>query len=743
MSGFFYFYHISIKKMKAKLYFILFFFLLFPKFIFAQIVVTNKEEAKKVLQKAIDDLNDLNCKSSLNNAQKLLQYSLRNNDNSYAAKAYNIIGLNYEEFSDLKKALYYYKEGIKYAIKANDKQLLEYLYNNIGNLYFFGLDNPEKGLEYYFKCYKYSLKYADKLEIAFTELNIVAAYFRLEKFDAGKVYLDKILPTLKSENDFEMYITYHTLLGNYNSSKNKNTEAEKNYNLVLERLKENNLDFFKSNELEIYNEIYKFYKKNNNNDKALFFLEKHDKLQDELNLEERNKDIKIAGISIDELEMNNKIQKISSEKKVQDQKMIASSKLVKMSLFFAGVLLLFLIYMFKNYLDYRKLNKKLFDSNEQLKIANIKSEEASLLKSQFLSNVSHELRTPLYGVIGMADIIESEHIELKRNKYFNALKFSSNYLLSLINDVLNVYKIEDTKFELIYENVEIRKEISVIRESLGIIAKSNKNELIIEVSDEVPQFIKTDLTRFSQILINLISNSLKFTKKGVVSIKLQLLEEDSIEKIQIQIEDNGIGIPEEYLDKIFEKFVQVDVNLNEQYKGTGLGLSIVKRLVDLFKGEISVQSTINIGTIFTLKMPYIKADEKIIPQQNIVFNMKKNKKHLKILIVEDNKINQMVTKKLLGKSEHTCKIAENGLEAISLVEKYKFDLILMDIHMPVLNGFDASKKIRELGITTPIIALTASDKNEIINEMTINGINDVLVKPFEIKDLQVIIEKHV
>ncbi|MBC5834504.1 response regulator [Flavobacterium sp. F372] len=729
--------------MKAKLYFILFFFLLFPKFIFAQIALTNKEEAKKVLQKSIADLNDLNCKSSLNNAQKLLQYSLSKNDNSYAAKAYNIIGLNYEEFSDLKKALYYYKEGIKYAIKANDKQLLEYLYNNIGNLYFFGLDNPEKGLEYYFKSYKYSLKYADKLEIAFTELNIVAAYFRLEKFDAGKVYLDKILPTLKSENDFEMYITYHTLLGNYNSNKNKNVEAEKNYNLVLERLKENNIEFFKPNELEIYNEIYKFYKKINNKEKALFFLEKHDKLQDELNLKERNKDVKIAGISIDELEMNNKIQKVLSEKKVQDQKMIASSKLVKMSLFFAGVLLLFLIYMFKNYLDYRKLNKKLFDSNEQLKIANIKSEEASLLKSQFLSNVSHELRTPLYGVIGMADIIESEHVELKKNKYFKALKFSSNYLLSLINDVLNVYKIEDTKFELIYDNVEIRKEISVIRESLGIIAKSNKNELNIKVSDAVPQFIKTDLTRFSQILINLISNSLKFTKKGVVSIKLQLLEEDTIQKIQIQIEDNGIGIPEEYLDKIFEKFVQVDVNLNEQYKGTGLGLSIVKRLVDLFKGEISVKSEMNKGTVFTVKIPYIVADCEIIFKDITMLAPKVNKINLKILVVEDNKINQMVTKKLLDKSDHSCKIAENGLEAIELVEKHKFDLILMDIHMPVLNGFDASKKIRELGILTPIIALTASDKNEIINEMAINGINDVLVKPFEIKDLQVIIEKHV
>lgn len=742
MSGFFYFYNISKYKMKAKLYYILF-FLILPKIFFAQVVVNNRVEAKNVLQKAISDLNALNCKSSLENAQKVLQYALNNDDYSFCAKAYNIIGLNYEEFSDLKKALYFYNEGVKYALKANDIQQLEYLYNNTGNLYFFRLDNPKKGLKFYLKCYKYSIAYGDKLNIAFTELNIADVYFKLKNFETGKQYLDKIIPILKSNNDFEMYVTYHTLLGNYYSSKNENVKAENCFNLVLDRLEENNVEFFKPNELEIYDEIYEFYKKIHNDKKALFYLEKHNFLQDELELKERSQDIKFAGVSIDVLEMNNKIQKNESEKKVQHQKIIASSKLVKMSLFFAGILLFFLIYMFKNYLDYRKLNKKLFESNEQLKIANIKSEEASVLKSQFLSNVSHELRTPLYGVIGMADIIESEHVELKKNKYFNALKFSSNYLLSLINDVLNVYKIEDTKFELIYDNVEIRKEISVIRESLEIIAKSNRNKLNIEIDEAVPLFIKTDLTRFSQILINLISNSLKFTKKGVVSIKLQLLEEDEVQKIQIQIEDNGIGIPEEYLDKIFDKFVQVDVNLNEQYKGTGLGLSIVKRLVDLFKGEISVQSEMNKGTIFTIKMPYIVADCEVIFKDNTMLESKGNKTHLKILIVEDNKINQMVTKKLLDKSDHTCKIAENGLEAITLVEKYKFDLILMDIHMPVLNGFEASKMIRELGILTPIIALTASDKNEIINEMAINGINDVLVKPFEIKDLQVIIEKHV
>lgn len=728
--------------MNSKLYFI-FFFLLLPKLIFAQIVVHNRVEAKKTLRKAIDDLAKLDCKSSLENSQAVLQYGLKKDDYSYVAKAYNIIGLNYEEFSDLNKSIYYYEKGIEYAFKANDIQLLDFINNNLGNVYFFRLDNPKKGLECYLKCYEFSKKNGIKEDIAYSEINIADANLHLKNNNTAKIFLDRIQKVAKNSTDFEMVVTYYSLLAKYYSNIGDDKNAELNYAFVIKKLKKGDKDFLKSNELELYDEIYRFYKKKNDIPKALRFLEKHDSLQDLVYLKERNQEIKFSGSSIQVIEMNSKIQKSESEKKVQEQKVFASNKILKTTLFFAGILLVFLIFMFKNYLDYRKLNKKLQESNEQLKIANIKSEEASLLKSQFLSNVSHELRTPLYGVIGMADIIETEYDELKQNKYFNALKFSSNYLLSLINDVLNVYKIEDTKFELVYDNVEIRKEIYIIRESLDIIAKSNKNELIINISDSVPQFIKTDLTRFSQILINLISNSLKFTKNGIVIIKLQLIEEENIPKIEIQIEDNGIGIAPENLEKIFDKFVQVDVNLDEQYKGTGLGLSIVKRLVDLFKGQITLTSEIHKGTIFTVKLPYIKADNKVILKQFNITNSLSNKTHLKILIVEDNKINQMVTKKLLDKSDHNCQIAENGLEAINLVKKHSFDLILMDIHMPILNGFEASKKIRELGILTPIIALTASDKNEILNEMAINGINDVLVKPFEIKDLQIIIEKHV
>ena len=424
--------------------------------------------------------------------------------------------------------------------------------------------------------------------------------------------------------------------------------------------------------------------------------------------------------------------------------MKASSRFNKVVLWFLGFVIVFLIFIFKGFVNYRNLSKKLSDYNFQLQVAREKSEEATRLKTQFLSNVSHELRTPLYGVIGMAEILESEHKEIKKSPYFNALKFSSHYLLTLIKDVLNVYKIEDNDIEFNYENINVREEIGHIKESMNVIAKSNKNEIIVSIADDVPQYIKTDLTRFSQILINLASNSLKFTKKGKVTISLSLDKVNDNSFLKLEVLDTGIGIPEEYIDKIFEKFVQVDVNLQEQYKGTGLGLSIVKRLVELFKGSISVESKINEGSKFTVMFPHIPADE-IVASDQLKTHSQKKLKNLNILVVEDNKINQMVTKKLLEKNGHSYQMAENGLEALQLVEQNTFDIILMDINMPVMNGIEASIKMRNLGIKTPIIALTASDKENILKEILEkkNGLTDVLVKPFEYADLENVISRYI
>ena len=710
---------------------------------FGQGIGYKDKYARGLYDKALKGLNDLKCNESLLYSQQLLEYALKKNKYDMAAASYNIIGLNFEEFGDLKKTIQYYNSGVSYARLAKNDTIENYLYNNIGNLYYFRLKDSKKGLYYYQKSYELSKRIDAPRDIAFAEINLADVYLELNELNKGKYYL-QLVEQKMTLDDYEMGMSYYSLMGYYYQMQGDFTNAEKNYLKCVSDFKYQDIEYHKSHQMDIYAMVYEFYKKNKKTEQALYYLEKHDQLQDELFSKERNIEIKMAGGDIEALEYKYKVQQIETEKRIQEQKMKASSRFNKVVLWFLGFVIVFLIFIFKGFVNYRNLSKKLSDYNFQLQVAREKSEEATRLKTQFLSNVSHELRTPLYGVIGMAEILESEHKEIKKSPYFNALKFSSHYLLTLINDVLNVYKIEDNDIEFNYENINVREEIGHIKESMNVIAKSNKNEIIVSIADDVPQYIKTDLTRFSQILINLASNSLKFTKKGKVTISLSLDKVNDNSFLKLEVLDTGIGIPEEYIDKIFEKFVQVDVNLQEQYKGTGLGLSIVKRLVELFKGSISVESKINEGSKFTVMFPHIPADE-IVASDQLKTHSQKKLKNLNILVVEDNKINQMVTKKLLEKNGHSYQMAENGLEALQLVEQNTFDIILMDINMPVMNGIEASIKMRNLGIKTPIIALTASDKENILKEILEkkNGLTDVLVKPFEYADLENVISRYI
>lgn len=725
---------------KAIVFFCLLFFF---QLSFGQGIGYKDKYARGLYDKALKGLNDLKCSESLLYSQQLLEYALKRNKYDMAAASYNIIGLNFEEFGDLKKSIQYYNSGVSYAQLAKNDTIENYLYNNIGNLYYFRLKDSKKGLYYYQKSYELSKRLDAPRDIAFAEINLADVYLELNEFDKGKYYL-QLVEKKMSPDDYEMGMSYYSLMGYYYEMQGDFVNAEKNYLKCISDFQHQEFEYHKSHQMDIYAMIYAFYKKNKKTEQALYYLEKHDQLQDELFSKERNIEIKMAGGDIEALEYKYKVQQIETEKRIQEQKMKASSRFNKVVLWFLGFVIVFLIFIFKGFVNYRNLSKKLSDYNFQLQVAREKSEEATRLKTQFLSNVSHELRTPLYGVIGMAEILESEHKEIKKSPYFNALKFSSHYLLTLINDVLNVYKIEDNDIEFNYENINVREEIGHIKESMNVIAKSNKNEIIVSIADDVPQYIKTDLTRFSQILINLASNSLKFTKKGKVTISLSLDKVNDNSFLKLEVLDTGIGIPEEYIDKIFEKFVQVDVNLQEQYKGTGLGLSIVKRLVELFKGSISVESKINEGSKFTVMFPHIPADE-IVASDQLKTHSQKKLKNLNILVVEDNKINQMVTKKLLEKNGHSYQMAENGLEALQLVEQNTFDIILMDINMPVMNGIEASIKMRNLGIKTPIIALTASDKENILKEILEkkNGLTDVLVKPFEYADLENVISRYI
>jgi signal transduction histidine kinase/ActR/RegA family two-component response regulator len=448
-----------------------------------------------------------------------------------------------------------------------------------------------------------------------------------------------------------------------------------------------------------------------------------------------------AQLKLDEYKIQlDKVEKANEK----HQRILKESKLIViLFIIILIVLLLFLLTLYKNVKIREQANFELTKANEALLEAKERAEEASHLKSQFVSTITHELRTPLYGVIGITNIILDEHKELGNSPHLRSLKFSAKYLLSLVNDILQINKIEEKR--IVLENLifNLTDEITTIKNSVEYIADKNNDTLTLEIDTAIPEFLIGDKLRLSQIIMNLVSNALKFTKNGEVAIIADLKRvEEKIYYIEFKIKDTGIGIAKEDQSKIFDKFVQIE-RKEEDYQGTGLGLSIVTRLIELFDSEIHLESEENVGTTFTFTIGFEYDEEK---SKEIINNIDVDlsSSHLyNILVVEDNKINQMVTKKIIQNSNMSCTIVDDGYASLVALERESFDLILMDINMPLINGFETTRKIREKGINTPIIALTAFDKQEVIEEALAAGMNDIMVKPFEPTKLYQVITNQV
>jgi CheY-like chemotaxis protein len=302
-----------------------------------------------------------------------------------------------------------------------------------------------------------------------------------------------------------------------------------------------------------------------------------------------------------------------------------------------------------------------------------------------------------------------------------------------VNDLLQINKIEENRVVLENSAFNMRDEINMIKNSLSFLSKKNNNQVLVNIDSDIPEELIGDKLRFGQILMNLVSNALKFTKNGEVIIMASLvkIEQDNY-FIEFQIKDNGVGIAIADQGKVFDKFVQVG-RKEEDYQGTGLGLSIVKKLLQLFGSTISLKSDIGEGTLFTFTIPFQYSTEKI---QIIIDEIDFESNNLyKILIVEDNIINQLITRKIIEKNNYKCSVVNDGFSAIDLLKKEEFDVVLMDINMPLMNGFETTRRIRSIGILTPIVALTAFDKDEIADEAISSGMNDIIIKPFESEKL--------
>ena len=364
-----------------------------------------------------------------------------------------------------------------------------------------------------------------------------------------------------------------------------------------------------------------------------------------------------------------------------------------------------------------------------------KAQKSSKAKEIFLSNISHEIRTPLIGIIGMIQQIEKEKLSPSIRKYITNAKIASNHLHSIVNNVLDLSKIEAGEIKLNLQKRNLQKKIEEVISILSTQTNNKKIELISVTDPKLDKTLLFDPTLVRQILLNIIGNALKFTEKGNVSIETKLEKETLKEqKILIKVKDTGIGMHPEFLKNTFTKFNQEDTSNSRNYGGTGLGLVITKELVERMGGKISISSAKNKGTEvkISLTFPICKNDKTAKYIKSIKRTNYKELVNKKILLVEDNELNSLLINISLKPYKIKTTEAKNGLEAIELVQKNEYDLILMDLQMPLLGGIETAVKMKtKLGITTPIVAISANSSVTEIKKCQSIGINSYITKPFE------------
>ena len=702
----------------------------------------NLENQRDTLESLIDSTNEaydnFNYKDAIKYGSALIDMAKKHDEDYYTFLGYDMLGAIYLGLDDTIKGRIFSEKALALARSTRQDSLIAWGALNLGILYSDNEITYPKAVRYFEESVDINEKIGELHEIYLIYMSLAWTYLDFNEFEkAREILLKADAISKKTAVDPKDAYFFKMLWGRYHL-------AQKNYSAARKELesaaRNADRDSIVDLALESYEYLTKVYEKTNEYQKAYESLQTYAKYQSRAYALEKIEETQKAAAKFDVKQARNDLQVALREKEYADQLISKSRSLTAILVVATVMLLLALLGLFKFFQTKKKYIGQLKTKNEQLILAKDKAENLSKVKTRFLSTVSHELRTPLYGVIGISSLLQQDNKLQEYEEDLKSLKFSADYLLALVNDLLLLSKMDAEAIKLSEQPYALESLIQKIIKSFEYSLHRNNNELFLEIDDAIPDTVIGDPIRLSQILINLIGNATKFNKDGSIWVRLELIEilDNLQHRIRFTIKDDGPGIALDKQEIIFKEFSQIDEN-NQDYKGTGLGLTIVKKLLKLHKSKIHLKSSSGEGAEFSFTLTLTKSLQ--LAQENIelddigddTYTSLRNS-GLHVLVVDDNKINQRITKKILERYQIESSLANNGLQAVDLHRSHGYDLILMDINMPEVNGTEAAQMIREFDETTPIIALTAAELDGMRHEILKSGITDIIHKPFDIKE---------
>lgn len=685
--------------------------------------------------------------------------NMKGDEDVFRAKsvALNNIGLIYREAKDYKNALDKFEEALKIREEVKDKNLVAHSYNYIGSIYS-SLREFENAEKYYNLSLQYYKELNDFTNMGKVMINIGKMYYDKSEKEKSLQYRNEAIDVFMNNNKLYAAADAMTDLAEFHKDEKNINEAFRHSQKAYEISTQNKYIAIRQHALKLLSDLSLI---SNNANEAYRYLKIYDDLKDSVSQQEAQR-------KIVNLEFSNELQRrdremsiMKTENQVKELAIENQKKRNTLLIIIIITILILLLVIFfafriqrKNLKAVQDRNKLIDENNKKIEMSMIMLEEAkevaeknSRIKSEFLSIMSHELRTPVNAVLGMTQVIMEENPRTDQLENLETIKVSAENLLSIINDILDYNRLESGTMVLDEKDFSLKNLMTSLFKIFSFSMKQKGLMLKYNYDEKLGEGFIGDKMRIGEIISNLIGNAIKFTDIGSVTIdikKIGIKANSSL--IRISVQDTGIGISSQNVSNIFESFTQEKTDTTRKYGGTGLGLSIVKKLLELMNGNIYVESKVGEGSKFYFEIELKNSDVKFelpaVPQKKQTEPLNYEINLERILIVEDNNVNQLVMKKMLKNIGVEIDIADNGKIGFEKVLKNKYDLVFMDLLMPEMDGYEATKEIRFFNKDIPIIALTADVMKGVQAKTKEAGMNSYLTKPVKKDELLKVLHEY-